>query len=430
MKPVVSLVRYSHSPESLRDAVSLCEGFRELNKNERVLIKPNLVTWDNCFKIAPFGVFTTTRLVEDLIILLKDHGCSDIAVGEGSVEMSRGIGTMHAFRGLGYVRMAKQYGLKLIDFNKGRFERITLQNGLTLKIAKEALEREFLINIPVLKTHAQSKVSLGLKNLKGCLNTSSRKLCHNADPGLEYCLPFVADYAKPSLTITDGIYVLERGAFHFGNAYRKDIIAASRDILGSDLVAAKTIGFDTPDITHFIEYARRHGKSLDLRDYEIRGERLEDHITRLKWDWGWTTDNTGPSIFEKFGLTGIAVPKYDETLCSGCSPFANMVNILVLSSFKGHALPRIEILNGKKMQARPGYEKTILIGNCIIKANRTNQNIKEPVNVRGCPPPAEYIITALRESGLDINESAYYGYLTQQGEKYDNREGYDLNLYQ
>jgi uncharacterized protein (DUF362 family)/Ni,Fe-hydrogenase III small subunit len=430
MKPLVSLVKYTSSPHSLRDAITLCGGFEALDKNNKVLIKPNLVTWDDEYKIAPFGVFTTTRLVEDLLICLRDFGCTDISIGEGSVEFKKGIGTMQAFAGLGYPSLVKKYGIKLIDFNASESVMIKAQDGLTLHIAKEALEADFFINFPVLKTHAQSKVSLGLKNLKGCLKTASKKHCHHADLGLEPCFTFIADYVKPALTVVDGIYALERGAFHFGNAFRKDIIVASCDMLPADMVAAKTMGFDPQDVIHFTEYTKRHHTSLNLGDYEIRGERIEDHIKPLKWDWGWTKDNTGPSIFEKFGVTGAAVPKYDETLCSGCSPFANMVNILVLSAFKGQPLPRVEILNGKKMQARPGYEKTVLIGQCIIKANEGNVNIRSAVKVRGCPPEPQDVMAALKEAGLDINELAYWGYLKQQGEKYDNQDGYSWALYQ
>jgi Ni,Fe-hydrogenase III small subunit len=291
------------------------------------------------------------------------------------------------------------------------------------------VESDFLINVPVLKTHAQTKVSLGLKNLKGCLKTSSKKLCHHVGLGLENCFTFVADYAKPALTIVDGIYALERGALHFGNAFRKDIIVASRDILAADMVAAKTIGFNPEDIPHFVGYGTRHNMSLTLSDYEIRGEALENHVKPLKWDWGWTQDNTGPSVFEKFGVTGTAVPKYDETLCSGCSPFANMVNILVLSAFKGDPLPKVEILNGKKMQARPGYENTILIGNCIIAANKENENIRKAINVTGCPPSPDDVIAALRETGINIHEGTYWTYLKQQAEKYDNQEAYSWDFY-
>ena len=429
MKPLVSLVQYTGSPDSLKETIELCSGFEKLDKNAGVLIKPNLVTWDNQYTIAPFGVFTTTRLVEDLVIMLKDYGVRDISIGEGSVEFQKGTGTMDAYTGLGYNKLIKKYGIKLVDFNVSESVIMKVQDGLTLHCAKEAVESDFLINFPVLKTHAQSKVSLGLKNLKGCLKTSSKKLCHHTNLGLEYCFTFVADCVKPALTIVDGIYALERGALHFGNAFRKDVIIASRDILAADMVAAKTMGFDPQDIVHFIEYGKRNNKSLNLGDYEVVGEALADHVKPLKWDWGWTKDNTGPSIFEKFGVSGTAVPKYDETLCSGCSPFANMVNILVLSAFKGQPLPRVEILNGKKMQARPGYDKTVLLGNCIIKANKENINIRKSIKVTGCPPNPTDVIAALREAELDINERAYWGYLRQQGEKYDNQDGYSWDFY-
>ena len=429
MKPVISLVQYNGSPDSLRDAVELCGGLEKLERNARVLIKPNLITWDDQFKISPFGVFTTTRLVEDLVVMLKDHGCGKISIGEGSVQIKEGLGTMVAFAGLGYPSLAKKYGVKLVDFNAGKSVNFKVRKGPTLHIAKEAMESDFLINFPVLKTHAQTKVSLGLKNLKGCLKTSSKKICHHASPGLEYCFTFVADFVKPALTIVDGIYALERGPLHFGNAFRKDIIIASRDVLGADMVAAKTIGCDPQDIVHFVEYAKRHGKSLDLKDYAIRGESLENHVKPLKWDWGWTKDNTGPSIFEKLGVTGVALPKYDETLCSGCTPLANMVNILVLSAFTGQPLPKVEVLNGKKMQARPGYDKTVLIGNCIIKTNKENAHIRKAIKVTGCPPDTRDVIDALKEAELHIDELAYWGYLKQQGEKYDNQEGYSRDFY-
>jgi uncharacterized protein (DUF362 family) len=429
MKPLISLVQYTGSPDSLREAVELCCGLEKLERNARVLIKPNLITWDEQFKVAPFGMFTTTRLVEDLVIVLKDHGCREISIGEGSVEIQKGIGTMAAFAGLGYPSLVKKYGVKLIDFNTGKSVNSKVGGGFSLNIAKEAIESDFLINFPVLKTHAQTKVSLGLKNLKGCLKTSSKKNCHHESPGLEYCFTFIADFVKPALTIVDGIYALERGPLHFGNAFRKGIIIASRDLLGTDMVAAKTIGYDPQDIVHFVEYAKRHGKSHDLKDYAIMGEPLENHVKPLKWDWGWTKDNTGPSIFDKLGVTGVALRKYDETLCSGCTPLANMVNILVLSAFTGQPLPKVEILNGKKMLAQPGYDKTILVGNCIIKANRKNVHIRKAIKVTGCPPDAREVINALKEAELHIDELAYWGYLKQQGEKYDNQEGYSWDFY-
>jgi hypothetical protein len=38
-------------------------------------------------------------------------------------------------------------------------------------------------------------------------------------------------------------------------------------------------------------------------------------------------------------------------------------------------------------------------------------------------------MAALREAGLDINERAYFGYLDQQGRKYDGMEDFCWDFY-
>lgn len=429
MTQPIALTKYMASPDAVTQTIQLCNGFDKLKPTDRVLIKPNLVAWDDRFKIAPFGVYTTTRLVEDLIICLKDFGCTQIAVGEGSVQIQKGVGTRAAFAGLGYEALAKRYGIELIDFNESKAEKRPFHEELTLQIVEEALSADFFINFPVLKTHGQTKVSLGLKNLKGCLKLASKKLCHNTQLNLEYCFSFITDFIKPSLTIIDGIYALEKGALHFGKAYRKDLIVASKDILAADLAGAALMGYEGKDIEHFGHYAGRHQKSISIQDYEIVGEPLEPHIQPLKWDWSWDADNTMPAAFKKMGLSGVALPKYDDSLCSGCSPIANMSNILVISAFKGQPLPNVEILNGKKMRARTGYDTTVLMGNCMIKAHEGDPNIKTAIDVKGCPPKEADVVDALKAAGLEVNELAYYGYMKQQGEKYDGKDGYDAGLY-
>jgi uncharacterized protein (DUF362 family) len=429
MKKPISVVKYISSPESLKESIEKCNGFEKLKPSDTVMIKPNLVAWDDVFPFAPFGVYTTTRLVQDLIICLKDYGCSKIVVGEGSVQIKKNVGTMAAFEGLGYKNLEKRYGITLVDFNESKVEKVAHQDGIELHIAKEALENDFFINFPVLKTHGQTKVSLGLKNLKGCLNLKSKRHCHSPETNLEFAFSHIVDFVNPALSIIDGIYALERGALHFGNAFRKDLIIASQDALGADLVAAKIIGYDGKQINHFGHYGKRHHKSLAVEDYKIEGETIKKHIQPLKWDWVWTKDNTGPGIFEKMGIKGTAIPKYDSTLCSGCSPLANMINLLVISAFKGEPLPSVEILNGKKMKPRPGYDKTMLLGNCMIKQNKDDENIREAFYIKGCPPSEQEVVKAMELAGLDVNVAIYHGYLKQQSEKYKDREEFESKFF-
>jgi uncharacterized protein (DUF362 family) len=391
--------------------------------------------WDYDHYVPPFGVFTTTRMVEDMVIILKDFGVTDVSIGEGSVQIYESSpSSIEVMKNLGYDEISKRYNVNLIDFNDSKTERIELSDDLTVSIAEEVLSCDFLIDIPAMKTHSQTKVSLGFKNLKGCLKTSSKRLCHHAKLNLDHCISLIVEKIEPDLTIIDGIYVLEKGPIHTGNAYRGDLIIASNDILAADVVGTELMGIKASDIGHLREYAERNELSIDPKDYEILGEEIDSAKVPVKWDWNWNEADTGPTVYDRMGISGVAVPKYDYTLCTGCSPIVNMSNIFIISaqmkkSDKTEPFSNFEVLSGKKMQARPGYDKTILLGNCIIKANRNNPNIKEAVEVKGCPPPIEALKEALAYCGVDFEPGAYDYYLNQLATKYDDKEGFDRSFY-
>lgn len=426
---IVSLTRYRDGAGSLAGTIEACGGFDRLDPSSTVLIKPNLVTWDETIPIPPFGVFTTTRIVQELLELLAAAGCKHVTIGEGSVTMHGDSGTPQAFEGLGYTTLARKHGARLLDFNTAESVKVDFPGGITAQLAREAVEADFFIDVPVLKTHSQTKVSLGMKNLKGCLKTASKKQFHHPEAGLEHCIQHLPDHVQPSLVIVDGIFALEKGPLHLGNAIRNDTLVVSTDLLAADVVAAATIGYDAAKIDHLAAYAARKGLPIDVTAHEIRGDRLENHVTPLKWDWSWNAANTGPVAFDRAGISGIALPKYDETLCSGCSPLANMVNILALLAFTGAPLPRVEVLNGKKMLGRPGFEHTILLGSCIIAANKGNPAITDAIPVPGCPPKQDEVFKALRQAGLDVREKAYMSYLKKQGSRYEGKDGFDLALF-
>ena len=68
----VAIVRYQKPLESVRRAVELCNGLDHLPSGARVFIKPNIVFWTKLVPFPKWGVITTTRVVEDVILLLKE----------------------------------------------------------------------------------------------------------------------------------------------------------------------------------------------------------------------------------------------------------------------------------------------------------------------------------------------------------------------
>ena len=210
--PLVSAVPFDPASSSVAHAIELCNGFASLQPTHKVLIKPNLVTWEAQPPMPPYGVVTTTRVVEELIQLLIAKGCRDITIGEGSVTMHQGAGTMDIFDALGYSQLAKKYGVKLLDFNQSPPQAVHIPTGQTIFLAKDALGWDFFIDVPTLKTHSQTKVSLGMKNLKGCLKVTSKKQFHDPKYGLSNWIQWLPEFISPHLTVIDGIltFVVER----------------------------------------------------------------------------------------------------------------------------------------------------------------------------------------------------------------------------
>ncbi len=216
-KRIVSIVRYEKPLESVRRAVELSHGFGQLSQQAKVFIKPNIVFWTRTTPFPKWGVITTSRVVEDMVVLLKEKGVEDITILEGIVtyDPKDRETPAHAFESLGYNSLKSRYGIKTLNVFDSAIKKIDLGVGVELNFNEDILQSDFVVNLPVLKTHAQAIVSLGIKNLKGLIDIPSRKKCHSPQPerDLHYMVARLANKLPPSFTLIDGIYTAERGPF-------------------------------------------------------------------------------------------------------------------------------------------------------------------------------------------------------------------------
>ncbi|MGD2126217.1 MAG: DUF362 domain-containing protein [Desulfobacteraceae bacterium] len=428
-KQVVAIKRYEKSPDTLRELIELCEGFDRLKPDQHVFIKPNLVALDDKYPMSLYGVYTTSRLVQDMVILLKAFGVEKITIGEGAVRgKDFGVPTDGIYDFLGYPFLKARYGVRLIDLLKGPFEKVDF-GEFQLQIAKPALEADFFINMPALKTHNQAVLSLGLKNLKGCLSIKSRKFCHGSDESLDHHLSFFVEKLNPGLTVLDGIYGLEKGPFYLGKAVRMNALVGSKDALAADVIGAALAGIEPQNVPHIKEYADRHNRSLSVEDFDIKGTPISELGRKLKWDNTWREDNTGPRAWDRIGIQGVSLPKYDKTLCTGCSGLYGPILAMIMSAFKGTPFDEIEVLTGKSMKPSGQAKKTVLFGNCMIKAHRKDTKIKEAIFTKGCPPSLQETEKAMNECGIQANLEFYKMFRDSLMDRYKGKEGFDERLY-
>ncbi|MFX1503195.1 MAG: DUF362 domain-containing protein [Promethearchaeota archaeon] len=405
-KSIVSIVKYEKPLDSVRKAIELANGFEHLPSKARVFIKPNIVYWNRHCAIPKWGVITTSRVIEDVIKLLKEKEIDDITIGEGIVsEDPKDKETANdAFEKLGYNLLKDRYGIKIYNIFDRPFEKIELTEGLTAKMNSDMIHSDFLIDIPVLKTHAQCVVSLGIKNLKGLISIPSRKKFHSADPvrNLHFNVAQLANKAPPSLVIIDGIYTLERGPAFDGKAHRNNILVASKDIFAADVVGANLLDIDPSAVPHLVQAAKHRNRPIDLSDVDILGEKIEDLATPHEWDYIYSNNNTLPLPYQKAGISGIKYHKYDESMCTYCSGLNGILLSSIKTAWKGEPFDNVEILTGKVMKPTPGMNKTILVGQCIYNANKDDPNINEMIPVKGCPPSIEDVQIALKKAGIKV----------------------------
>ncbi|MFC1815565.1 DUF362 domain-containing protein [Thermodesulfobacteriota bacterium] len=374
-KQPVSIVRYRENHETIRNALELCDGFKELKVNDKVLIKPNIVMASGRKKIPLFGVVTTTRVIEDIIILLHEYGCNDITIGEGSpFHKELELSTINGFKRTGLARVAEKYGVKLVDFNKSEFRSVDL-GPTKVKLARESLENDFLINVPVLKTHVQTTVSLSLKNLKGCLKQSSKMKFHKT--GLDEMIARLNTVLKPKLSVIDGIYSLERGPTTSGRAYRTNLIIASRDAFSGDIVGAVCLGVDPLTVEYFTQYGALSGQSPNLGDIEIKGESVDDVIFSLEWRM-----MKAEQIMADYDIKGATFQWPGNTLCTNCAIMSDAFLGVFLKDNKGSSFDNIEFVLGDKVHPLEESKQVFLIGNCAVK---NNSDCDKAVKISGCP---------------------------------------------
>lgn len=421
----VAIGKYEQPYESVGKVVELCGGLSHLPQNARVFVKPNIVSWTMACAFPKWGVITTSRVIEDAVRLLKERGAKEITIGEGIVirDPKDRETPAHAFESLGFNVLKKRYGVRALNTFERPFEKVDFDTGVVLNFNADILQSDFVVNIPVLKTHAQAVVSLGIKNLKGMLDIDSRKKCHSADSekDLNYMIARLANKLPPSLTILDGIYTNERGPSFDGRMRRSNILIASQDTLSADMVGAKVLGYEPSEVPHLAHAAENQGRPHDLSDVEVLGEKIEAVASRHEYSFPYNEEGTLPMPMEKMGIKGISYRKYDLSLCTYCSGLNGVILSAIAQGWNGEPWADVEVLTGKIMKPTPGRKKTILVGKCMYQANKDHPDIEEMIAIKGCPPQPTTVVKAFHQAGIELNPAIF--------ENMDKAPGYFMKRY-
>jgi uncharacterized protein (DUF362 family)/Pyruvate/2-oxoacid:ferredoxin oxidoreductase delta subunit len=115
-----------------------------------------------------------------------------------------------------------------------------------LELARAALEADVVINVPKLKTHSLMLMTLGVKNMFGCV-VGQRKILWHSMIGMDRdafasLLLDIYRTLSPGLTVLDGITAMEGRGPANGRPRPVGLVAASTDALALDLAVCRCLG--------------------------------------------------------------------------------------------------------------------------------------------------------------------------------------------
>lgn len=241
----LDVIKAASSKEIKEKLSSSLERYKDIfptSNTAKILIKPNL----NANMNALTGNTTDLRLLAAAIEYLKTSGYKNISIGEGT-NSGYYRNNISVIARLKVNEMAKYYDVNIIDLNYSEPVYIDFEKGVKAGVAKEVIESDFLINMPKLKTHFETGMSVCLKNLMGCLvGQENKKKTHKS---LAMNILNINKQIKPDLHVIDGLIAMEGLGPTRGIPKKMECIIIGTDPFLIDMFCAKIANFDYRLIT-------------------------------------------------------------------------------------------------------------------------------------------------------------------------------------
>jgi uncharacterized protein (DUF362 family) len=212
--------------------------------NQTVVIKPN-IGWDSAPERA---ANTNPELVARIVEHCKRAGAKTVYVFDNTcAEATR------CYKMSGIEDAVKKAGGTMVSGkSQSYYQEVTLPKGIKLKNARVhelILESDVFINVPILKNHGGSTLSVAMKNMMGVV--WDREFWHSNN--LHQCIADFAAYRQPDLNVVDAFRVLKRNGPRGVSVADVAIMKyqmISKDIVAIDAASAKVFGIDPKQVRH------------------------------------------------------------------------------------------------------------------------------------------------------------------------------------
>lgn len=236
---------------------------------DRVLLKPNLLTGSRPGKECT----TRPELVYCVAQLVLAAGGQPFIGDSPAFGSAKGVAIAN-----GYQFILDELQIPILDFQGRRYQTVG-ETFNHLLLSKEAMEADVVINLPKVKSHVQLTLTLGVKNLFGCVPGKMKAWWH-MEAGKDRAkfgemLVETARTIAPNLTIADGILGHEGNGPSNGEPRELGVLAASEDVFALDRALVELLQVK-PELIPTIVAAEKLGLCPAWRDIEFPLARPQD----------------------------------------------------------------------------------------------------------------------------------------------------------
>ncbi len=270
---------------------------------DRVLLKPNLLTG-----ARPTKECVTRPEIAYCVAKMVQAAGGKPFLGDGpAFGSARGVAKAN-----GYLPLIEALDIPIVEFSGKRYATIGEEFNHLL-LSKEAMEADVVINLPKVKSHMQLTVTLGVKNLFGCVPGKMKAWWHmEAGKDADRFGDMLVETARsinPDLTILDGIIGHEGNGPSAGEPRDLGILAASTDVFAIDVAMLEILKID-PTIVPISRAAQRLNRCHDVAtidfplmtptELQIDGWKLPDKMMPIDFGAPRVVKSTFKHLYVRF----------------------------------------------------------------------------------------------------------------------------------
>jgi hypothetical protein len=229
------------------------------------------------------------------------------------------------------------------------------------------LQTHEYINVPKLKTHIQTGVSLACKNQKGLLASADKVRFHRKFD-LHDAIRALTNAVQPALTIVDGILGMDGGGPFMGRSRHSHLIVAGRDMRAVDVACCDLVSIPLTRVQH-----------LDRVPYRAVGSTVEDVRTHF--------DAPNEIVIANIHFhapTGTC-SRCAQSAHDGLDAFWRSPYHMMRCTWSG-ILHRTDVITGQGKQIPPSATgRLVCYGDCTRELAEAHKLQWIP----GCPPPVK-----------------------------------------